>query len=152
MEKRFGSVVLALFLLSFSFVSAAYSQTSANAIINRYISKHAHEEEASEPKDLRKILRGDVNGDHKEDLVALYTLEGGAYQGGNFWTQYIVVFIGKGNSFRYAAHDVVGRREFRDVILKSVVGSRINLDTIAWDNGKKGKAVLVLKNGKLVEL
>ena len=152
MQKQLGPAVLALFLLPLSFLSAAYSQTSANAIIDRFITKQAQKEEASEPKDLRKILRGDVNGDHKPDLVALYTLEGGDYQGGNFWTQYIVVFVGKGNSFRYAAHDAVGRREFRDVILKSVVGSKINLDTVDWGNRKKRRAILVLKDGKLVEL
>ena len=82
MQKQPGPVVLALFLLSFSFVFTTYSQSSANAIIDRFIAKQAHEEGASAPKDVRKVLRGDVNGDHKMDLVALYTLEGGDYQGG----------------------------------------------------------------------
>jgi hypothetical protein len=68
-----------------------------------------------------------VNGDGKEDIVVLYTLEG--FGGGNNYSQYLAVFLASGSTFRHAADTVVGGKRVRDVDLTSITGSTINLDT-----------------------
>jgi hypothetical protein len=155
MEKWRALIISALVLLTTGFVKNLCAQSYEKTVIDRFISRQADDEEAEEYKEARKILRGDVNGDRLVDVVVLYTLEGS--QGSNNYLQYIAVFVTKGRSIVYAAHDVVGGKNTRGIRLRSVAGSRINLDTVIYKNGnccagRKVKAVLVLRRGKLVEL
>ena len=135
----------------------AYPQADETAVIERFISQQAKKEGAEDYKEARKVLHGDVNGDKKTDVVVLYSLEG--FGGGNGYVQYLAVFLGNGKTFRYATNEAVGGKFRRDVDLKSVTGSTINLDTKEYRKkdpaccpSKIGKARFVFRNGKLREI
>ncbi|NIK00372.1 hypothetical protein [Xanthomonas cannabis] len=60
-------------------------------VINAAIAQEAKKAEgATEYKDARKIVEGDLTGDGKPEVVALYTLEGGG--GGNGAGSYLAAF------------------------------------------------------------
>jgi hypothetical protein len=151
------SLILALFLSIICGVKDSRAQAREKMVIDGYISKQAAKEGAEEYEDARKSLRGDINRDGKIDLVILYTLEG--FDGSNNYIQYIVVLLGKGNSYRFAANTAVGGKLRRDVDLKSITGSTINLDTKEYRKNdaaccpsKNGKTRYVIAAGKLKEI
>jgi hypothetical protein len=141
-------------MLGFVQVSDAQSQ---NKIVGDFIAGQAKKAKADEYPDARKILRGDVNNDGKEDLVALYTLE--SFGGGNNYVQYLAVFLGNGKTFRYANHQSIGGKNNRSIELISIRKQTINFETLKYlpkdascCPSKKGKARFVLKNGRLREI
>jgi hypothetical protein len=145
---------LTIFVLS---QFALAQQEPGEAEVNSFISKQARKEKADEATDSRAVSRGDVNGDGKMDIVALYTLEG--FGGGNLYRQYLVVFLGNGKTFRYAAHQPVGGKDNRVLTLDSVKGGKINFETLRYAPNdasccpsKKGRARFVFSQGKLKEI
>lgn len=161
--NQFGAFAHKIFVgLSFSVLAlggfeSVFTQMNETAIINKFIAKQAKDERAEEYPDARKVLRGDINGDKKTDLVILYTLEG--FNGSNNYLQYLAVFLGTGKSFRYAAKEVVGGHAGRNIELKSIINRRINLNTMdprrndpACCPSKPGKTRYVFRNGKLREV
>src|SRR5829696_2103935 len=101
-QIEFIKFFLSVCLLVMSFAGLSFSQTQDNKTIKAFIYGQAKKEKAEEYEEARKILRGDVNNDGKEDLVVLYTLEG--FGGGNLHVQYLAVFLSNGKAFRYANH------------------------------------------------
>jgi hypothetical protein len=69
--------------------TAIAAQANLEKTIERYVEKIR--DDASEYKEARKILYGDVDGDGTKDAVVQYTLEGAG--GGNSWGQSLVVFL-----------------------------------------------------------
>ena len=120
-------VGLAICFFALVSVNRSYSQDNGVAAVKTFISHQAKTLHGEEYEEARKIVRGDINGDGKEDIVVLYTIEG--FGGGNNYHQYLAVFLANGATFRHAADSVVGGKLFRDVDLTSVTGSTINLDT-----------------------
>lgn len=150
-------VGLAFFVLVFGGFESVFAQTNENAIVDKFIAKQAKDEGAEEYPDARKVLRGEINRDKKTDLVVLYTLEG--FGDGNNYVQFLAIFLGNGKSFRSAANEPVGGKLRRDIDLKSIVSSTINLDTKEYRKNdgaccpsKNGKTRYILRNGKLKEI
>lgn len=150
---------LSFFVVSI-LISGASTATFAQAsVINKYISKQASEEGADEYKEARKVIYADVNHDGKKDAVVQYTLEG--FGGGNSWGQMLAVFLKQGNTYKFAAEEVVGGKfSTHTSKLKSVINNQINLTTEACaeppqglcENPKKGKSIFIIRKGKLKEL
>lgn len=150
-------VGLAFFVLAVGGFESVSAQTNETAIVDKFIAKQAKDENAEVYPVARKVLRGDVDGDKKTDIVVLYTLEG--FNGSNNYRDYLAVFLGNGKSFRYAAKEVVGGHAGRSVELKSIINGRINLDTMeprrndpACCPSKPGKTRYIFRNGKLREI
>ncbi len=125
-------------------------------VVDGFIERQAKKLSAEEYAEAREIVRGDMNGDGKADLVVLYTLEG--FGGGNAYRQYLAIFLAERSSFRYATQTAVGGKLFRLVSSMSVFTRRVNLDTKEYRKndaaccpGKGGKTSYSLKNGKLIE-
>ncbi|MGI8787705.1 MAG: hypothetical protein ACR2HG_08105 [Pyrinomonadaceae bacterium] len=132
------------------------AQTVSSKTINRYIEKIR--EDASEYKEARKIVYGDVNGDGVKDAVVQYTLEGAG--GGNSWGQSLVVFLNVKGVFKLSDDETVGGKFFRIFTLQKVVGKQIIGATETCPRGepqgicknpKKAQVKYVLLNGKLKE-
>jgi hypothetical protein len=154
---RKGFIVAAFFALTIGIVQLAYSQTNETAIIDRHISRQAKRFNCAAPREYRKTLRGDVNGDHTADIVVLYTLEG--CDGANNYSQSLAVFLRKGRSVQYATDAVVGGKLNRNIDLMSISAGRINLNTMGYRSkdpaccpSRKGKTKYVFSNGKLREV
>jgi hypothetical protein len=152
-----GFISIAFFVLTLSGFQFAYAQTDETAVIDRFIAQQAKKADAEEYQEARKVLRGDVNGDKKTDLVVLYSLEG--FGGGNNYIQYLAIFLGNGKTFRYATNEPVGGKLRRDIDLKSITGSTINLNTKEYRKNdaaccpsKSGKTRYAFRNGKLREI
>ena len=103
-------------------------------------------------------MRGDINHDGKEDVVVLYSLEG--FSGGtNLWIQYLAIFTNRGGKLVYAAHQSVGGKNQRTLLLKSIAKNRINFDTQEYLGqdasccpSGKGQATFIFSSGKLKEI
>jgi hypothetical protein len=156
---RKGFIVAAFFALMIGSVQLAYSQANEDAIINRFISRHANSDGCLEAEytDGRPTLHGDINGDGAADVVVLYTVEGCG--GGNGFSQDLVIFLRKGRTIQYAASATVGWKGVRSVGLMSISGGRINLDTMSYRPNdplccpsRKGKTKYVFSKGKLREV
>jgi hypothetical protein len=139
------------------FHPASAQQEPSEMQIHNFITKQARKEKADEDADSRQILRGDVNGDGKMDAVAVYTLEG--FGEGNLYRQYLIVFLGNGKTFRYAAHQSVGGKDNRTLTLNSVKSGKINFETLRYAPNdasccpsRKGRARFILSQGKLKEI
>jgi len=146
-----------LCLLELIFVSApttVAAQASLEKTIDRYIEKIR--EDASEYKENRKIIYGDVDGDGRKDAVVQYTLEGAG--GGNSWGQNLVVFLNKKGVYKASGDKTVGGKFFRTFDLLKIVGKEIIGATETCPDGdpqglcenpKKKQVKYVLLNGKL---
>jgi len=128
-----------------------------NGVIDSFITKQAKKEKAVEYKDARTIMRGDLNGDGKEDVVALYTLE--SFKGTNLYLQYLAIFIKDSGNLRRVNHQIVGGKNRRVAELKSVINGEIHLDTQEYlpkdascCPSKKGNTRFSLIRGKLKEI
>lgn len=155
--KKTANFIFAAFLFAFAFAVSSVAQTRTPPEVARYLSKQAKAEDADEYPGARKIMSADVNGDRRNDLVVLYTLEGMG-GGGNNFSQFIAVFLRKGNRYVLSTDEGVGAKLSRSVELKRVSGRTIYLDTLTWgtnDGGCcpsiKGKARFVYSNGRLRE-
>jgi hypothetical protein len=126
---------------------------AVNAYISREAARRARGGEAVEEfVGARRIGRGDVDGDGRDDLVVLYTLERG-----NDWTQFVAVFGGpRGRPL--ASTRVCGKGQ-RSVDLGGVTDRRIELATKRYGPSDAlccpsvaGHAWLSLRAGALEEV
>ena len=141
----------------FSFAATdVKAQVNLHKAIDRHIEKVR--EDASENKEARKIIYGDVNGDGVKDVVVQYMLEGAG--GGNSWGQSIAVFLNRKGVYKMAADETVGGKFFRSFDLLKVAGKEIIGATETCpagdpqgmcDNPKKKQVKYVLLNSKLKE-
>lgn len=150
-------IPLTFFLLILSTVSFAQGRPGEIEVVDRFIAQQAKIEKGEEYKDAREIIKGDVNRDRKNDLAVVYTLEG--FNGSNNYRQYLAVFLGIGNGFRFAAKEIVGQHAGRGVKLVSITNGRIHLDTMeprkndpACCPSKPGKTSFVFRGRRLSEI
>lgn len=132
-------------------------KTDGQKTINRYIAGVARTSGASEYKEARKIVYGDIDGDGDADAAVQFTIEGAG--GGNMYTFYLAVFRNENGKLKVVTDDAVGGKLNRNVTLQQIKAQKIYLDTeeYAENDGAccpsiKGKAVYVLKNNKLAEI
>ena len=154
--------ILTLFLTLTSFANCLNqfgnnAQNNANNFVDKFVANQAKRERADEYEEARKIIRGDLNGDGKEDVAVLYTLEG--FGGTNLYLQYLAVFINRGNKFVYATQRRVGGKNQRILELKSIAKGQINFETQEYLRqdasccpSGKGHARFTFNNGKLKEI
>jgi len=135
---------------------AIAAQANLEKTIERYVEKIR--DDASEYKEARKILYGDVDGDGTKDAVVQYTLEG--FGGGNSWGQSLVVFLNKKGVYKMSADETVGGKFFRTFDLLKIVSKEIIGATETCpegypqglcENPKRKQVRYVLLNGKLKE-
>lgn len=133
-----------------------FDKVAAQKIINRYIAGVARTSGASEYKEARKIVYGDVDGDGDADAAVQFTIEG--MGGGNNYAFYLAVFRNENGKLKPLTDEVVGGKLNRSVTLQKIGDRKIYLDTeeYAENDGAccpsiKGKTVYLLKNNKLTE-
>ena len=84
-----------LFLFGLTGTLMLFSSTDikAQANLQKAIARHIEKvrENASENKEVRKMIYGDVDGDGTKDAAVQYLLEG--FGGGNLWAQNLAVFL-----------------------------------------------------------
>ena len=83
------------------FASIEMNAQTLQKAITAHINKI--KEDATEYKEARKIVYGDVDGDGAKDAVVQYTLEG--FGGGNSWGQSLAVFLNKKGAYKLAADE-----------------------------------------------
>jgi hypothetical protein len=127
----------------------------AEAAVNRFI-KSQESGARTEYKEGRKIVIGDLNDDGSPDLAVLYTLEGTR---GNYYDQYLAVFLSVNGKYVYKVRRRVGGRLERNMDLKSIENGKVLFDTLEYLPGdtsccpsKKGSAQFKLAESRLVEV
>ena len=146
----------------FAFIAAflLFASTEANAqSLQKAITAHINKvkEDATEYREARKIIYGDVDGDGAKDAIVQYTLEG--FGGGNSWGQSLAVFLNKKGAYKLAADETVGGKFLRSFTVLRVANKEIVGATKTCPDGDpqgicknpaKGQMKFVLTNGKLV--
>lgn len=116
-----------LFNITFAgiLILCALTEVKAQTSLQKAITAHINKvrEDATEYKQARKIVYGDVDGDGKADAVVQYTLEGAG--GGNSWGQLLAVFLNKKGVYQLAADETVGGKFFRAFKLQKISGKKI---------------------------
>ena len=152
--KVFLCVLTAIGFLFFS--KSAVAQPNLQKAIKSHIEKVR--EDASEYKEARQIVYGDVDGDGVKDAVVKYTLEGAA--GGNSWGQNLAVFLNKKGAYKISAEETVGGKFFRSFDLLKILNREIIAATETCPennpqgmckNPKREQVKFVLLKGKLKE-
>ncbi len=158
MKSKFflGNLIAFCSVVIFLSPAAIAAQANLEKTIDRYIEK-IHDD-ASEYKEARKIIYGDVDSDGVKDAVVQYTLEGAG--GGNSWGQNLVVFLNKKGVYKMLVDKTVGGKFFRSFDLLKITGKEIIGATETCpeeepqglcENPKKKQVKYVLLNGKLKE-
>lgn len=110
---------------------------------------------ATEYKKARRFHLGDINGDSKQDIAALYTIEG--FNCGNNYYFYLAVFVNRNGKFIFVASTEVGGKSKRFVNFNSIKEGKIILDTKEYLEGDatccpsgKGRAEYILKDNQIL--
>ena len=152
--------ILSLFTLVGALIFFASIDVSAQANLEKAIDRHIEKvrEDASENKEARKIIYGDMNGDGAKDAVVQYILEGAG--GGNSWGQSIAVFLNRKGVYKMAADEPASGKFFRSFDLLKITGKEIIGATETCPDGdpqgmcenpEKKQVKYVLLNAKLKE-
>jgi len=136
--------------------SATPDKIEGQKVIDKYIAGVAKVSDASEYKEARKILYGDIDGDGDEDAIVQFTIEG--MGGGNNYGFSLAAFKNDDGKLTAITDEVVGGKMNREVELKRIEKGVIYLDTkeYAENDGAccpsiAGKTSFVLEGKKLVE-
>lgn len=107
-----------------------------------------------EDKSLRKVIRGDIDGDGDTDVVVQFVL---APNEGNNAAVVVAVFINDNGKFKGVTDKVVGGNHLRDFELETVQPGRIVATTLECpgdeypcENSMKRQAIIFWKNNKLI--
>jgi serine/threonine protein kinase len=107
-----------------------------------------------EDKSLRKVIRGDIDGDGDTDVVVQFVLIPNA---GNSAAVMIAVFINDDGKFKGVTDKVVGGNHLRDFEMESVQPGRVVAVTLECpgdeypcENSMKRQAIIFWKNNKLI--
>lgn len=110
---------------------------------------------ATEYKKARRFYWGDLNRDSKQDIAALYTIEG--FNCGNNYYFYLAVFVNQNGKFILIASTEVGGKSKRFVDFNSIKDGKIILDTKEYLPGDptccpsgKGQAEYILKDNQIL--
>lgn len=95
-NSRIFYIIAAAFAFSFS---AAAQTGDVPKEVRAYVAKQGKKEKS--PADVNTIIKGDLNGDGKEDLAVQYHVQIGFP--GNATVMATAVFLKKGNKFVFAA-------------------------------------------------
>lgn len=136
--------------------SATPDKIEGQKVIDKYIAGVAKVSDASEYKEARKILYGDIDGDGDDDAIVQFTIEG--MGGGNNYGFSLAAFKNDDGKLTAITDEVVGGKMNREVELKRIEKGVIYLDTkeYAENDGAccpsiEGKTSFVLEGKKLVE-
>lgn len=147
-----------LLLLALSPAWNAVAQNiSDDQVITSYLEGQETKEGAAEYKPERKLVRGDLNGDGKDDLALFYTLQGYRYDSIN--VQFLAVFVDEGGALRYVTHKAIGGPHRRWAKLDAVSEGRILIRFRQYlsDDAEDGpiknwRAAFAVIKGKLKEV
>ena len=129
--------------------------------INAYLEKRAKAEDETKNAVpyVSNVVRGDINGDHKDDVFVSYAIEG--IGGGNFSLLYQVLFLKGKNRFIFKAerdNGCFGTAQGKSYIPQKMVKGKVICEFLEFapEDGVccpsiKGKGDILLKNGKLIE-
>ncbi len=138
----------------------ASTNVKAQANLQKAIIRHINKVsgDASEVRESRRIVYGNIDGDGTKDAAVQYLLEG--FGGGNLWAQNLAVFLNQKGVYRMSADENIGGKFFRSFDLLKVAGKQIigATETCPKDepqglceNPKKKQVKYVLLKGRLKE-
>jgi hypothetical protein len=136
---------------------AAVAQDRDTAVIDKFIRGQASKEDGYEPKEIRTIVKGDLNHDGVADVAVLYTLEGPS--GTNNYVQHLAVFVRVEGRLVPAAETPVGGKYYRAIELTGIKDNVMLFKTTDYAESDprccpsiEGTTRYVLRGGGLKEL
>jgi hypothetical protein len=154
--RRAAAMVLVIVGLCGGVLVAA-GERGDGAVIDRFIHGQESGENGTEAKDYRTALNGDLNHDGMADVAVMYTLEGG--NGTNNYVRWLAVFVRENGRLVPVAHDVVGGKNYRAIVMRGIKDGVILCETTGYAPKDasccptiKGTTRYVLEGEKLREL
>ena len=152
-----AAMVMLMIVVLCGGVLAAAGERGDTAVIDKFIAGQESGERGMEAKDYRTVLNGDLNHDGISDAAAMYTLEGG--NGTNNYTRYLAVFVRVKGRLVPVAHNAVGGKNYRAIVMKAIEDGVILCETTDYAPKDpsccptiKGTTRYVLEGDKLKEL
>jgi hypothetical protein len=141
-------------------------QTQLDTFIKRQIDRYERENCEPDPdesscrgtefKKARRFCLGDLDGDGREDIAVLYTIE--SFCCGNNYHFFLAVLLNKETNFELIASVKVGGKGERGVAFNTIRNGKILLNTKEYlpDDAmccpsSKGRTTYTLKKGRLIE-
>jgi len=111
---------------------AASSAAADEAEIQRWIKSHRHTSKSDELSAARSSAVGDLDGDGRNDLAVLYTLQSREQRGER---RYLAVFARRDSRLRYRAHLMVGGTGMAEVNRATILNKTVVVETLTFRAG-----------------
>ena len=125
-----GSACAGLVLLLAGIASAGAQEGYTDPAIERWIVAHARKGKASEQRDSRRAVVGDIDGDGRSDVAVLYTIEGAGAD--DYSLRYLAVFQRGTGGLEYRAHRLVGGKGIREVNRATIINRVVVLEALEY--------------------
>jgi hypothetical protein len=117
-------------LLLAGILSAGAQEGHTDPAIERWIVGHAQKGKASEQRDSRRAVVGDLDGDGRSDVAVLYTIEGVSTD--DYSLRYLAVFRRGADGLEYGAHRLVGGKGIREVNRATIIDRIVVLEALEY--------------------
>lgn len=156
---RLCGLLAAVLLLAAAPLAVLAQEGAADAAIDRWIKTHAERSKGAEHRNSRRAVIGDLNGDGREDVAVLYTIEAARSQADDYALRYLAAFRRGAGGLEYEAHLLVGGKGIREVNRVTVLNGVIVLEALEYQPNDKmccpskpARWRYQLRAGKLVEV
>ncbi len=130
MIRAAGGLRLLVGMLLAAASPAGGTGIAGDAAIDGWIGAHARKLKGVEQRALRYAVVGDLDGDGRDDVAVLYTIE--KADPGNRRLRYLAAFHRSAQMLEFKAHALVGGQGIREVNRVTILQRMIELETLEY--------------------
>lgn len=117
-------------LCCFWALAAAAADGASDPAIGLWIDRHAKKLQGVESRKARYAVRGDIDGDGRNDAAVLYTIRSSGKN--KFQLRFLAVFRRGQRALEYRAHILVGGKGIREVNRATILRRRVEIEALEY--------------------
>jgi hypothetical protein len=117
-------------LIAWLLFGVALPAAAADPAVDKWIAAHASRLGGVEQRPVRYAVVGDLDGDGRDDVAVLYTIDGA--NPGKRSLRYLAAFRRNAAALEFSAHALVGGRGIREVNRATILARTIELETLEY--------------------